>query len=99
MFVIDALMDGIADLQWFVEKRFGGRVTEVSPRADGTEFMPLEGWHTIRVGTYAADPGSLNTWLRLFEHYAENCMGSLYWRDALHFDRDKREITGTFCIQ
>lgn len=91
----------LATLQWLIERRFDGRVIEVSPQADGAEFKPLEGWFTIRIGGGGTDcgPGTMNTWLRVFHRHAENRAGALYWREVLHFDREKRELIGVFCIQ
>ena len=63
-------------------------------------FKPPHGWHTIDVGNgYGeVDPGCLGTWLRLFNMYAENRSGRVYWKDVPYFNREKREISATFCI-
>lgn len=76
-------------------------VMEVSPRPDGNEWRPTEGWHTIRVGSgLDLDVSTLRTWLRLFDLYRANHKGTtLYWKDALHFDREHRELAATFCIE
>lgn len=90
----------ITELQNWVEHRFRA-ISEISPRADGKEFVPNEGWHTIRVGTgQEIDLHVLRTWAHLFNNYATYHVGAgLFWRDVVHFDRDKHELVGTFCIQ
>jgi len=63
-------------------------------------FKPTDGWHTIEVGSNRdeVDTGSLATWLRLFEMYAVNRKGTVIWRDVIHFDREKRQVSATLCI-
>lgn len=65
------------------------------------EFAPEGGWHTITVGAgyEEPDPGSLKTWLRLFEMYSRNRSGKLYWKEVPHFNREKRVVEARFCIQ
>lgn len=90
----------IAELQTVVEHRFRF-IGEVSGPADGREFVPNEGWHTIRVlAGPNLDSHALRAWWRLFNNYAINHIGgSLYWRHVVHFDHEKGELSGTFCIQ
>lgn len=90
----------IASLVASVESRFR-LIEEISPRADGKEFVPDSGWHTIRVGgAYPDDLGIFRIWARLFHNYSLNQVGkTLFWRDVVHYDREKRELIGTLCIQ
>src|SRR5271166_3064375 len=64
------------------------------------DYVPPNGWHTIRVDNAGdtPDPHALRTFVRLFDLYGENRHGALYWKDVLHFDREKREIAARFCI-
>lgn len=90
----------IASLVAFIEQHFR-LVEEISPLADGKEFIPDNGWHTIRVGgSYTDDPGIFRVWARLFHNYSLNLVGkSLFWLDIVHYDHEKQELIGTLCIQ
>lgn len=85
----------LADLEEFVAVRI--------PCQDAPQgYVPPNGWHTIQVGCVlfadTVDPSSLRIWARLFEQYAANRKGTLFWKEVIHLDREKREIIAKFCI-